>query len=58
MKWNRYYECPNCGAVLDPGERCDCQDKKEEEAYAETNDTRNIRDNANTDRSCLLSVAG
>lgn len=25
-----YYRiCPNCGANLDPGEHCDCQDKKE-----------------------------
>ena len=21
--------CPNCGAHLDPGERCDCEDAKE-----------------------------
>lgn len=25
-----FKECPNCGAHLDPGERCDCQDKKED----------------------------
>lgn len=25
-----YRTCPNCGANLDPGEHCDCQDKKEE----------------------------
>lgn len=28
------YQCPNCGAFLDPGEKCDCQDEaiqKEEE---------------------------
>lgn len=25
-----YKECPNCGAHLDPGERCDCQDKQED----------------------------
>lgn len=24
-----YRTCPYCGASLDPGERCDCQDKKE-----------------------------
>lgn len=23
-----YTTCPHCGANLDPGERCDCQDKK------------------------------
>lgn len=26
---NRYYNtCPDCGAALDPGERCDCRDNK------------------------------
>ncbi len=25
-----FKECPKCGAHLDPGERCDCQDKKED----------------------------
>lgn len=25
-----YYRiCPDCGAALDPDERCDCQDEKE-----------------------------
>ena len=24
--WN--YKCLHCGARLDPGEKCDCQDKK------------------------------
>ena len=23
-----YRTCPHCGANLDPGERCDCQDKE------------------------------
>ena len=27
-----WYECPNCWASLDPGERCDCLDVKKEEA--------------------------
>lgn len=27
----RYFRpCPYCGANLDPGERCECQDKKEQ----------------------------
>ncbi len=25
-----YRVCPNCGSNLDPDERCDCQDEKEE----------------------------
>lgn len=24
------YQCPICGANLDPGERCDCQDPEED----------------------------
>lgn len=24
----QYVTCPNCGANLDPGERCDCQKEK------------------------------
>lgn len=23
-----YRTCPHCGSNLDPGERCDCQDKR------------------------------
>ena len=23
-----YWTCPDCGANLDPGERCDCKDTK------------------------------
>lgn len=26
-----YTTCPHCGAHLDPGERCDCQDQPENE---------------------------
>ena len=25
-----YTTCPHCGAHLDPGERCDCQDEQDE----------------------------
>jgi len=27
----QYNICPYCGANLDPGERCDCQDENEED---------------------------
>ncbi len=31
-----YYNiCPHCGCHLDPGERCDCQDKSQESARQE-----------------------
>lgn len=35
-----YYRiCPNCGANLDPGERCDCyQEDKKTAVIAATND--------------------
>ena len=23
-----YYTCPNCGANLDPNEKCDCENEK------------------------------
>lgn len=25
------HECPDCGAFLDPGERCDCKEKRMQE---------------------------
>lgn len=25
------HECPKCGAFLDPGERCDCTERRAEE---------------------------
>lgn len=25
------YECPDCGASLDPGEKCDCQSEAKKE---------------------------
>ena len=31
-----YNTCPHCGAHLDPGERCDCQDKQEKPANTDT----------------------
>ena len=35
MRYSDYYACPYCGASLDPGERCDCQDRKEQEVTIE-----------------------
>lgn len=28
-----YRICPDCGAALDPGEKCDCGDEEEGEEY-------------------------
>lgn len=33
-----YRVCPLCGAYLDPGEQCDCQNKKECAASATNTD--------------------
>ncbi|MCM1223749.1 MAG: hypothetical protein NC548_55790 [Lachnospiraceae bacterium] len=30
MRRAMYYTCPNCGANLDAGEKCDCKDRAEE----------------------------
>ena len=29
-----YWTCPHCGANLDPGERCDCQDSMKKKKQA------------------------
>ena len=29
-----YHTCPHCGANLDPGERCDCQDSMKKKKQA------------------------
>lgn len=29
------YECENCGAMLDPGEKCDCEKTEEKEGKEE-----------------------
>jgi len=34
-----YRVCPRCGCNLDPGERCDCRDKKEKGRPADTGTT-------------------
>lgn len=35
------YECPECGATLDPGEKCDCI-KREEACEAATKQTSDV----------------
>lgn len=44
--WSRagmpyYHPCPLCGANLDPGEHCDCQNKTKEDKYHDGNDNQN-----------------
>jgi len=29
-----YNVCSNCGAYLDPGEKCDCEDEKQKDMFA------------------------
>lgn len=36
-----YYTCPDCGANLDPGEKCDCQN----------NDNKNFKEVSVNDRN-------
>lgn len=39
----QYWTCPDCGANLDPGEKCDCQNEnnKPSETFKEVN--KNVR---------------
>lgn len=30
MRYDKFYTCPYCGAALDPGEKCDCENEKEQ----------------------------
>lgn len=32
-------QCPDCGAYLDPGETCDCNEQEEEPPMPKTNET-------------------
>lgn len=32
-----YNVCPNCGGNLDPGEKCDCRNEKQEDSRNEDN---------------------
>lgn len=39
----KYRECPLCGAALDPGEKCDCQDEERgRPAAAETTSKKEL----------------
>lgn len=40
--------CPDCGAYLDPGEKCDCREK--EETASGGNDTESGKGNISTTR--------
>ncbi len=33
-----FHTCPHCGANLDPGEACDCREKKAAQGAANTRD--------------------
>ena len=45
-----YYNiCDNCGAHLDPGEKCDCVDQKEERNFS----SKNLKSINHTMRSSL-----
>lgn len=35
-----YHTCPECGANLDPGEKCDCQKNN---SYITKEDNKNVR---------------
>ena len=39
----RYYICPRCGASLNPGERCDCEDHSPPDEEIRASCTRPIR---------------
>ena len=45
--FSKYYECPYCGVCLDPGERCECQDKEDiEQKKREEKRTNENRSNS------------
>ena len=35
-----FWTCPDCGAHLDPGERCDCKNETKEEKDHDGNDNQ------------------
>ena len=56
---SRYYRvCPFCGAHLDPGERCDCQEKEEDRSGAANAGTVQENTTAYTTRKPVSSSIG
>lgn len=56
-----YNECPICGASLDPGEKCDCAEKKEActaatEQTSSVNASKNLHSNYTTEQGGVSSV--
>ena len=49
------YECPECGATLDPGEKCDCIKREEacEAATKQTSDAVNMQLNLHPNYTTL-----
>ena len=53
-----YRRCPYCGAYLDPGERCDCQDEKELPGATNTEQPKETQHSSNTITKSALIVSG
>jgi len=51
------YVCPECGAFLDPGERCDCQDEKEQKSIAAEEFEKEISQMVVVERNGQLRLA-
>lgn len=57
-----YKECPLCGANLDPGEQCDCTEKKEactaatEQTSNVANSLKNLQNNYTTSKGGMSSA--
>ena len=51
-----YSTCPDCGAHLDPGERCDCQDEKRAAQVRATTWTA-IKEREHAESKCIISLS-
>ena len=40
MKHNYYHKCENCGALLDPGEACNCEADQNHEQQRQKTETK------------------